>query len=108
MRLQCCAVASWMLVSVVVAEPGKVAQETAPHVVLPEKVQVTGIKAVYRNGQTFVTWKDAADGAAGALLRYSLYRSDQPITPENLAGPNSAMRACSITPPSCSARPLPR
>ncbi len=31
---------------------------------------------VYRNGQTFVTWKDAAEGEAGARLRYSLYRSD--------------------------------
>jgi hypothetical protein len=45
---------------------------------------VTGIKAVYRDGQTFVTWTDAAEGEAGAKLRYSLYRSDKPITAENL------------------------
>lgn len=51
----------------------------------PEAVRVTGIKAVHRNGQTFVTWKDAAEGEAGAKFRYSLYRSDQPITPANLA-----------------------
>ncbi len=46
--------------------------------------EVTCIQAVYRNGQTFVTWKDAAEGEAGARFRYSLYRSDQPISAENL------------------------
>ena len=51
----------------------------------PEDLRVTGIKAVCRNGQTFVTWKDAAEGASGSALRYSLYRSDHPITQENLA-----------------------
>jgi poly(3-hydroxybutyrate) depolymerase len=47
--------------------------------------EVTGIKAIHRHGQTFVTWKDAAEGEAGAKFRYSLYRSDSPITAENLA-----------------------
>jgi hypothetical protein len=50
-----------------------------------QSFQPTGIQAVYRNGQTFVTWKDAAEGEAGARLRYSLYRSDKPITQDNLA-----------------------
>lgn len=47
--------------------------------------RVTGIRAVSRNGQTFVTWKDVAEGEAGAAFRYSLYRSDKPITAETLA-----------------------
>lgn len=46
--------------------------------------EVTDIRAVYRDGQTFVTWTDAAEGEAGAKFRYSLYRSDKPITAENL------------------------
>ena len=50
-----------------------------------EEPGVTGIKAACRNGQTFVTWKDAAEGEAGSKFRYSLYRSDAPITPESLA-----------------------
>jgi pimeloyl-ACP methyl ester carboxylesterase len=48
-------------------------------------VTVTDIKAVCRHGQTFVTWMDAAEGEAGSRYRYSLYRSDEPITQENLA-----------------------
>ena len=48
-------------------------------------VEVTGIQAVHRHGQTFVTWKDVAEGEAGAKFRYSLYRSEQPITADNLA-----------------------
>jgi hypothetical protein len=47
--------------------------------------EVTNIEAVYRHGQTFVTWKDVAEGETGAAFRYSLYRSDKPITQENLA-----------------------
>lgn len=47
--------------------------------------EVTGIRAVHRHGQTFVTWKDVAEGEPGARFRYSLYRSDEPITRENLA-----------------------
>jgi hypothetical protein len=48
-------------------------------------VEVMGIQAVHRHGQTFVTWKDAAEGEDGAKFRYTLYRSEQPITQENLA-----------------------
>lgn len=48
-------------------------------------VKVGGIQAACRNGQTFVTWKDAAEGEDGAKFRYSLYRSTAAITQENLA-----------------------
>lgn len=48
-------------------------------------LRVTGIQAVCRNGQTFVTWKDAAEGENGAKFRYALYRSDAPITAENFS-----------------------
>ena len=41
--------------------------------------EVTEIKAACRNGQTFVTWKDVAEGEAGAKYRYvaglPLYRA---------------------------------
>ncbi|MBL8793449.1 MAG: alpha/beta hydrolase [Planctomycetia bacterium] len=47
--------------------------------------EVTDLRAVHRHGQTFITWKDAAEGEAGGKLRYSLYRSEQPITAANLA-----------------------
>jgi hypothetical protein len=43
------------------------------------------IKAVHRDGQTFVTWMDVARGEAGAGYRYAVYRSEKPITQENLA-----------------------
>ncbi|MEX0704854.1 MAG: hypothetical protein WD069_22335 [Planctomycetales bacterium] len=49
-----------------------------------DQLRVTGIRAEHRHGQTFVTWKDVADGEAGSGYRYSLYRSDQPITADNL------------------------
>jgi type 1 glutamine amidotransferase len=52
---------------------------------------VTGVKVVHRHGQTFVTWKDAAEGEAGAAYRYSVYRSDRPITAGNLG---QAERCC--------------
>ena len=45
--------------------------------------EVTGIRAVHRHGQTFVTWRDVAEGEEGAKFRYSLYRADRPITAEN-------------------------
>lgn len=48
-------------------------------------LEVTAIQAVHRHGQTFVTWKDVAEGEAGAKYRHSLYRSEQPITAKNLA-----------------------
>jgi len=41
---------------------------------------VTGIRAINQNGQTFITWTDAAAGAAGANYRYNVYRSHSPIT----------------------------
>jgi predicted esterase len=46
---------------------------------------VHDIRAVHRHGQTFVTWKDLAQGEEGSRYRYSLYRSGQPITNQNLA-----------------------
>lgn len=46
--------------------------------------EVTGIQAVHRHGQTFVTWKDIAEGEDGAKFRYSLYRSGEPVTAANL------------------------
>lgn len=46
-------------------------------------LRVTGIRAEYRNGQTFVTFNDVAQGEAGSAYRYSLYRSNKPITEEN-------------------------
>jgi len=48
------------------------------------EVEVKGIAALHRHGQTFVTWKDAAEGEPGAGYRYSLYRSEQPITAATL------------------------
>src|SRR5579863_10219497 len=42
---------------------------------------VTGIQAIQQNGQTFISWNDAALGATGANYRYDLYRSTSgPIT----------------------------
>ncbi len=51
---------------------------------LAAEPEVTGIHAVHQHGQTFVTWKDAEVGEAGAKFRYSLYRSREPITAANL------------------------
>ncbi len=48
------------------------------------ELEITGIRAVHRHGQTFITWNDVADGEAGAKFRYSLYRSTHPITADNL------------------------
>jgi len=48
-------------------------------------LKVTGIKAFYRDGQTFVTWKDVAEGKEAAQYRYSVYRSDDPITQSNVS-----------------------
>ena len=42
-------------------------------------LQVTEIKAEHRNGQTFITWKDVAQGEEGGKYRYSVYRSAKPI-----------------------------
>jgi hypothetical protein len=46
---------------------------------------VTGIRAVCLKGQTFVTWKDAAEGELAASNRYNVFRADAPITAANLA-----------------------
>src|SRR5438552_2716800 len=56
-----------------------------PGTISAAEVEVTNIQAVHRHGQTFVTWKDLAEGEAGANYRYSLYRSAMPITKDNLA-----------------------
>ncbi len=56
------------------------------------EVKVTGVKAFYRNGQVFVTWKDVAEGEAGTKYRYSVYRSDRPITQANLAKAQPVIR----------------
>lgn len=47
--------------------------------------EVTGINVIHHHGQTFVTWKDVAEGEAGAQYRYTLYRSPHLITQTNLA-----------------------
>ncbi len=57
-----------------------------------EGLAVKDIQARFRNGQTFITWKDAAEKEAGASYRYSLYRSDKPITQENLTSATCVMR----------------
>lgn len=46
---------------------------------------VTAIRALCRDGQTFITWRDAAEGDEAVRFRYNVYRSDKPIGPE-LAG----------------------
>ena len=63
-----------------------------PTIFLPARVRAAGsdiaisnLQVVYRFGQTFLTWKDAAEAEAGAKYRYSVYRSDQPITHDNFA-----------------------
>lgn len=50
-----------------------------------EELKVTGIQAEHRNGQTFITWKDVAEGEAGGQYRYNVYRAAEPITAANLA-----------------------
>ena len=47
-------------------------------------VEVTAIAVTEHDGQSFITWNDAAKGADGARYRYSLYRSNVPITEANL------------------------
>jgi hypothetical protein len=46
--------------------------------------KVTGIAVSHHDGQSFITWTDAAPGPDGQQYRYSLYRSDQPITESSL------------------------
>ena len=59
-------------------------QKTGPKEPAAGRAEVTGIQVIHRHGQTFVTWKDAAEDEEGARYRYSLYRSDRPITADNL------------------------
>jgi hypothetical protein len=63
----------WTLAVLVVASAASAAE-----------AEVTAIQTVHRHGQTFVTWKDVAEGEVGSKYRYALYRSDQPITADNL------------------------
>src|SRR5262245_9684326 len=65
--------AFWSLAVLVVASSARAAD-----------LEVTAIQVVHRHGQTFVTWKDVAEGEAGAKFRYSLYRAELPITEANL------------------------
>lgn len=50
-----------------------------------EDAKVTGIKVIHHDGQSFITWKDAAEAEAGAAFRYTVYRATAPITQEKLA-----------------------
>jgi hypothetical protein len=71
------AIAGFIGLSVFLLPPAAKAQ--------PAASQVTGIAVQFHDGQTFITWRDAAQGAEDTGLRYSLYRSTQPITDQNLA-----------------------
>lgn len=42
------------------------------------------IKPLQHDGQTFVVWKDRAEGDAGSDIRYNVYRALEPITEQNL------------------------
>ncbi len=53
---------------------------------------VEDIQAVHRHGQTFLTWTDVAAGKAGAGYRYTVYRSDAPITQSNLSQAQLCMK----------------
>jgi hypothetical protein len=62
---------------VLLADIGALAQTAPP---------VTNIQAIQHNGQTFITWNDAATGSTGSNYRYNLYRSTSgPITSLNSA-----------------------
>lgn len=52
-----------------------------------QDLEVTDIKVSHKNGQTFITWKDVAEGEEGAKYFYSIYRSDSAITEENKGKP---------------------
>lgn len=43
----------------------------------------SGVCAQFQSGQTFVTWKDKADGLAGNSWRYKVVRATTPITAGN-------------------------
>ncbi len=46
----------------------------------------SSVCASFKDGQTFVTWDDAATGASGNNFRYRMYRSTSPITSGNYTG----------------------
>lgn len=46
--------------------------------------QVSGLTAVHRSGQTFLTWQEKAYTGQFYDIRYKIYRHDQPITLVNL------------------------
>jgi len=50
------------------------------------ELKVSGIQALHRNGQTFVTWKDVTEEDAGIAYWYSLYCSEHQISEARLAG----------------------
>lgn len=52
-----------------------------------QDLQVSDIKASYKNGQTFITWKDIAEAEEGAKYTYAIYRSESAITEENKGKP---------------------
>lgn len=57
-------------------------QSSTGNALLPS---VQGIQVIQHDGQTFITWQDLAQGKAGSIYRYSLYRATFPITQSNLA-----------------------
>src|SRR5579871_4893376 len=62
----------------VAALKAAVSAQTAP--------PVTNLRAIQHDGQTFITWTDAASGSGGAIYRYDVYRSTTgPITNLNSA-----------------------
>lgn len=63
--------------------PGVGGVDAGPLCALTEARQTAtsaGLEVVHRDGQTFITWPDRAEGAAGAAFQYRLYRSTAPIT----------------------------
>jgi hypothetical protein len=44
----------------------------------------SGLTIVHHDGQSFVSWRDRAEGEEGAMFRYRLYRSHAPITDDTL------------------------
>ncbi|QDU92534.1 alpha/beta hydrolase family protein [Lignipirellula cremea] len=72
-----------ILAVAVAAMPSATTQAAGPGA--DAELQVSGIRVLHRDGQTFVTWKDVAAGEVGAGYRYSLYESEQPLTDDHLA-----------------------
>lgn len=56
-------------------DPGPVCAETSQVSTDLEN----GLSVTHRDGQSFVTWMDRAEGEAGAEIRYRVYRSRSPI-----------------------------